>query len=209
MVKNVELQIASALEFEHQSHALENALQARHSLISRLVDVDEVTAGKQLLDFVLLYIRSVPDLLDDFSTTAQQIGLNSSVDALVDLATSFLNFSPEKLGIRSGVTALMVKAYLANRLLEEINDACQHRIGKSMIPVDMTITNTIIHSIIGEPFANDLDALVDTAVEGLLSQHQEVTDSFMHQITHNNLVHIWQRLPSLSSQAGFKISLPN
>lgn len=208
MIKSVEQQLSQALTQEQQTHALENALQASYPLISRLVQLDKNAAGKQLLEFVLLYVRSVPSLLGDFLHTSKKYGLSSSVEPLVSIAISFLDFPPEKIGARSGVTALMVKAYLANRLLEEVNDACHFHIGKTMIPCDMTLTNTIIHTLIGEPFANDMDKLVDAAVSNLFSQHQEVRDEFMQHITDSNLVHIWQRLPSLSNQAGLQVRMP-
>lgn len=208
MINSIEQQLADALQSEQQTHRLEKVLQANYGLISRLVKVEQATAGKQLLDFVQLYIRSVPSLLSDFLHTAKKIGLSASVQPLVSIAYSFLNFPEEKIGARSGLTALMVKAYLANRLLEEVNDACHYHIGKTMIPIDMTLTNMIIHTIIGEPFANDMDELVNAAVKNLFSQHEEVQEEFMHQITDSNLVHIWQRLPSLSNQAGLQVRLP-
>lgn len=208
MINSIEQQLSAALILEHQTRSLEKALQASYPLISRLVKLEEHSAGKQLLEFVQLYIRSVPSLLGDFLYTAKKFGLSASVQPLVNIANSFLNFPAEKIGARSGITALMIKAYLANRLLEEVNDACHYHIGKTMIPIDMTLTNMIIHTIIGEPFANDMDELVDTAVENLFSQHEEVQEEFMHQITDSNLVHIWQRLPSLSNQAGLQARLP-
>lgn len=206
---SVEQQINTALAVEHENHTLEHALQARSQQVARLVTLDETQAGTQLLEFIELYVRAVPSLLNDLYQTAKSYGLGGTVQPLVDTATQFYRLPPHKLGARSGLTALMVKAYLAHRLLEEVNDACLYHVGKTMIPIDMTLTNTIVHTLIGEPFANDMDEMVNVAVEHLFSAEQDRGNQLMHQLTNSNLVHIWQRLPSLSSQAGLYASWPS
>lgn len=56
---------------------------------------------------------------------------------------------------------LMGSAY-AHRLIEEINDRYLLETGQIFIPSDMTTANLIMHQLIGEPFANQLDALCVT-----------------------------------------------
>lgn len=203
----IEEQIRCALIVEQQTQTLEQALQANYAQVARLVELDETNAGKQLLEFVTLYIHALPSLLADFRLTAKKAGLLVTVKPLLDAAYSFFELPPHKLHARSGLTALMVKAYLAHRLLEEVNDACLFHVGRSMIPIDMTLTNTIIHTLIGEPFANELDAMVNSAVGSMFEQQQDSGNALMQQLTDTNLVHIWQRLPSLSSTSGLKLSL--
>ena len=60
-------QIATALASEQQDHLLQHALQARYPLVSRLVELDETQTGKQLLDFIVLYIEAVPKLTRRFN----------------------------------------------------------------------------------------------------------------------------------------------
>ena len=54
----------------------------------------------------------------------------------------------------------MYQAYLAHRLLEELNDALNAIYNCPVIPVDMTRSNLIVHHIIGEPFANQIDGAI-------------------------------------------------
>lgn len=204
---NIDEQIDCAYAVEQHTHMLEQALQANYTQVARLVALDEEQAGQQLLEFVLLYIRSLPTLLADFSHTAQKYGLLKTVQPLLDTAYSFFELPKHKLNAYSGLTALMVKAYLAQRLLEEVNDACLFYVGRSMIPIDMTLTNTIVHTLIGEPFANEMDEIVNNAVSNLFSQQQDQGNELMKRLTDSKLVHIWQRLPALSYSAGLQISL--
>lgn len=205
-MKSIEQQIRSALSVEEKEHTLEEALQASHEHVARLVGLSEKNTGQQLLDFVSLYIRSVPNLLNDLQTVAAEKGLSHSVQPLVDIALEFFKLSSRALGKRSGLAALMVKSYLAHRLLEEVNDACLFHTGTAIIPMDMSFTNTIIHTLIGEPFANDMDQLVNSAVKKLFEQKAD-SHTYIQELANNNLVHICQQWPSLSGQVGLYSSL--
>lgn len=205
-MKSIEQQIRSALAVEEQEHTMENALQAHHEQISRLVELEEENTGQQLLDFVSLYIRSVPSLLDDLQKVAAEKKLQHTVQPLVDITLEFFKLSAHDLGKRSGLAALMVKAYLAHRLLEEVNDACLFHTGTAIIPMDMNFTNTIIHTLIGEPFANDMDQLVNVAIKKLFEQEKS-NPPFIKELARTNLVRICQQWPSLSGQVGLYSSL--
>lgn len=205
-MKSIEQQIRHALAEEEQEHTLESALQASHEQVARLVDLNKRNTGKQLLDFVSLYIRSVPTLLNDLQAVAAEKKLSRSVQPLIDIATEFFKLPSHTLGKRSGLTALMVKSYLAHRLLEEVNDACLFHTGTAIIPMDMSFTNTIVHTLIGEPFANDMDKLVDDTVKKLFQQEHN-NKGFINELSSSNLVHICQQWPSLSGQVGLYSSL--
>lgn len=205
-MKSIEQQIRCALSVEEQEHTLESALQASHEQIARLVELNQENTGQQLLDFISLYIRSVPNLLNDLKMVATKKKLIRSVQPLIDIALEFFNLPSHALGRRSGLTALMVKAYLAHRLLEEVNDACMFHTGTAIVPMDMSFTNTIVHTLIGEPFANDMDQLVDETVKKLFKREHK-NKGFIQELSNSNLVHICQQWPSLSGQVGLYSSL--
>lgn len=205
-MKSIEQQIRCALSVEEQEHTLESALQASHEQIARLVELNQENTGQQLLDFISLYIRSVPNLLNDLKMVATKKKLIRSVQPLIDIALEFFNLPSQSLGRRSGLTALMVKAYLAHRLLEEVNDACMFHTGTAIVPMDMSFTNTIVHTLIGEPFANDMDQLVDETVKKLFKREHK-NKGFIQELSNSNLVHICQQWPSLSGQVGLYSSL--
>ena len=60
--------------------------------------------------------------------------------------------------------ANMYQAYLAHRLLEELNDVLSANYNCPVIPVNMTRSNLIVHHIIGEPFANQIDGAIQAVI---------------------------------------------
>jgi hypothetical protein len=73
----------------------------------------------------------------------------------------------------------MDEAYLAHRLIEEVNDRFMLRTSIPLVPVDMTMSNLIVHSLIGEPFANELDEAVHYTVDRtMLKQHVYESEEF-------------------------------
>jgi len=77
--------------------------------------------------------------------------------------------------------------------------------------MDMTLSNVIIHTLIGEPFANDLDQLVDVAVKRLfgpqVAYQSPEFKAFMNRQEASNLVHIWRQWPSMSNEMGLTSTL--
>lgn len=208
-----EHQLRHALDEERHTHLLQNALQCCYPQVTRLVELREQDAGERLLDFVCLYIRSAPVLLDDLQKAARYAGAGDCIQPLVDIGREFFDLPARVIGHRSGLTAMMVKAYLAHRLLEEVNEACLFRTGHPMIAMDLTLANLIVHTLIGEPFANDMDQLVNTAVTRLFSRYQQQEEKeaepggWFSRLQPQNLVQICQRWPSLSQQAGLHSAL--
>jgi hypothetical protein len=114
---------------------------------------------------------------------------------------------PEELNEVSGLPALMNEAFLAHRLFEEVNDTYIMRVGQPMIPFDMTMSNVIVHSLIGEPFANELEQVVMVAAKGIFGENKayEGNDkflAFMDKKENDNLVQIAQSWPCMSTQMG-------
>lgn len=66
-----------------------------------------------------------------------------------------------------GLNSLMGESYLAHRLVEEVNDRFISGYNMPLVPMDMTRSNLIIHHLIGEPFANQLDSAVHLIVDEL------------------------------------------
>jgi len=90
--------------------------------------------------------------------------------------------------------------------LEEVNESCIHRIGQPLIPLDMCLSNIMIHTLIGEPFANELDAMVELRVERLFEKRRSYEDtafgSFMQRLKSADVAHLGQRWSCFSSQLG-------
>jgi len=115
-------QIRNALNDEAITLQLQNALSSRADQVARIVDLPEGEAAEKLLEFVVRYIEDVPQMLLDLQAAALEAGLSHYVQPVIQMATEFFITPPAALSHEVGLAALMDKAYLAHRLLEEVNE---------------------------------------------------------------------------------------
>lgn len=196
--------IRNALVEETSSQHLHQALGCRLEQVSRVVQLPEEQALEKLYEFVVRYIEDVPQMLGDLQSAALEAGLTDYVQPVISIASEFFTTPPHAISKDAGLAALMGEAYLAMRLLEEVNETYLFKVGQPLIPMDMTMSNVIIHTLIGEPFANDLDELVEVAVKRVFTPAYQSDDfkAFMSRKEADNLVHIWRQWPCMSSEMG-------
>ena len=131
-----------------------------------------------LLAFVISYIRHVPDFIDAVNKIGKAHNIQDVTTPFLRIAQDFFLSPPEIIEGHTGIVALLDEAYLAHRIIEEVNDHISARFGIPLAPMDMTKANLVVHSLIGEPFANDLDHAVQYSVEMLLMRGS-VLDRFL------------------------------
>lgn len=125
-----------------------------------------------LLDFVVAYIEHVPQFLEAARAITRQAKIAEFTELYFQVAEDFFLKPPEIVAGHVGLDELMDEAYLAHRLMEEVNDRFRVKTGIPLVPMDMTMSNLIIHCLIGEPFANELDEAVDYTVQkAMLNDH--------------------------------------
>lgn len=133
-----------------------------------------------LVQFVTAYVEHVPRLLDALCEAAEQAGMVREVAPIVNIIEDFfLQASPVPAEHRT-LEELLDEAYLAHRLVEEVNDRYLMLAGSALVTLDMTTANLIMHSLIGEPFANELDEVAQEASSAIISprlSHSEVSRS--------------------------------
>ncbi|BFM04827.1 hypothetical protein [Halioxenophilus aromaticivorans] len=149
---------------------LEKAVQVHH-----LVALPRGQEFDALSKFVVAYIDALPDCLEHFHRVAEQANLSPYTDLFLNLATDFVLAPPAELELEVGFGHLMDEAFMAHRLLEELNDRCLHYLGGPGLPVDNSFANVIVHGLIGDEFANDLDLAVHFAIESQAAQERAVT----------------------------------
>ncbi len=204
-------QIHNAIAEEATSHHLQHALSQRASQVARIIDLPDGEPAEKLLQFVVRYIEDAPQMLHDLQDAALEAGLTQYVAPIVQVASEFFTLPPKGLNEGTALTCLMGKAYLAQRLLEEVNETYIAQVGQPMVPMDMTLSNVIVHTLIGEPFANDLDQLVNVAVERLFGPKKAYQNpdfkAFMSRLQATNLVRIGSRWSSMSGEMGLNSNL--
>lgn len=139
-------------------------------------------ASNLLATFIIRYIGQVPEFIEVISEMTKEAGIYEGVCPLLDIAIDYFLAPPDIIGNHNQLEVLLYQAYLAHRLLEEINDRFIGYCGIPLAPMDMTRANVIAHELIGEPFANELDQAVLFSAELLLDQYSFAGDNFQNYI---------------------------
>lgn len=164
--------IRQAQEQDSATGKLLEFVECRKRRLHTAIKLPEQQAAKGLADFVLRYIKHVPDFIDAIRCMAKEAGIDKEVEPLLKIASDYFMSPPSIVDPHSQLEALLDEAYLAHRLLEEINDRFMAKSGIPLAPMDMTVANVIAHELIGEPFANELDQAVLFSAELLLSEYE-------------------------------------
>lgn len=140
-------------------------MQHLHDSI-RLRESDGTAA---LASFIKKYVQLVPDLVNAFEDFLACAGVNGEIVRQLTTAKELLDVPMDIMSAEEGLEANMYQAYLAHRLLEELNDTLSAQFNCPVIPVNMTRSNLIVHHIIGEPFANQIDSAIQLLNDKLLA----------------------------------------
>jgi hypothetical protein len=180
--------------------------------IHMTIQLPEDNPAQSLMTFVVAYIEQVPRFIDAARAITQQAKIQTYTDPFLHLAEDFFLKPPEVIRGNTGLIDLMDEAYLAHRLIEELNDRFMSKSGIPLVPMDMSMPNLIIHSLIGEPFSNELDAAVCYITERTIdNQHVYDSEAFkVYVAEHKN--HQWdaeqQQWPCLTDKLGITLQLP-
>lgn len=150
---------------------LTETLEARVKHLHNAIKLPEKDSVQALRAFVIRYIERVPMFIDAIDHISREAGINEPIAPLLNIACDYFLSPPELITGRSPLEALLGEAYLAHRLLEETNDRFIGYCGVPLAPMDTTRANVIVHELIGEPFANELDQAVLFSAELLLSEY--------------------------------------
>ena len=162
--------ITAALREECDSQQLRMRLdqqlpQLRDKLI--LPEDDPVTA---LMTFIRDYVESVPGCLKLVTTVSKRLGFYDYAEPFLHMAEDYFLQPPDTLPTDGGLEALLDEAFLAHRLLEEVNDYHIRHMRRPLLPVDMTEANIIVHHLLGDKFATRLEHLVQFTAAQLLER---------------------------------------
>jgi hypothetical protein len=163
-----------------------------------------------LTDFVFRYIEHVPNFIDALRGLTRDAGIYHYASIFLLQAEDFFLHPPAVLDSRRGLNALLHEAYLAHRLIEEINDRVVGRCGIPLAPMDMTRANLIVHQLIGEPFANDLDFVVHYTTELHMDKEALMDNEAFHRFASEHQTRGWDaeldRWPCLAKDLSINFS---
>lgn len=168
--------IALAQANEAATGRLANKLKTKVNSIQRNIALPEAEGVETLMRFINQYIEHVPRLVDALSEAAEQTEMLGEVAPLINFIEDFFIYGSNVPIEKRGLEELLDEAYLAHRLVEEVNDRYMVEAKAPLLTLDMTTANLIVHSLIGEPFANELDEVAMEA-SGAVMQNRRLTDS--------------------------------
>ena len=203
-------QIRRAQEHEvstgHLIQQLETKLPGMHPSIA----LPERDAKGALARFVTAYIDQVPDVLEAAAEVAREAGIESQIKPVLKIAEEYFLNPPKIMEGHVGLDCMLDEAYLAHRLVEEVNDLYIRHFQQPLIPMDTTVANLIAHQLIGESFANQLDEVVHHSVDTMLDDDSfelESVQAYKDTLTSPETGAAWKRWPCLSRQLGIGLGV--
>jgi hypothetical protein len=168
-------------------------------------DTDPIEA---LLTFIDAYIGHVPDMLEAADAVAEAARIREQLLPVLKVAEAFFLQPPDLPADHQGMLALLDEAYLAHRLVEEVNDRYVGHGCGPLIPLDNTRANLIVHQLLGEPFSNELDAIVAEALKGLVPESLFEGSAFreyQEKVDPESCRLLWQQWSCMSQTLGMEI----
>ena len=203
-------QISLAHQHEASTGQLAQQLEEKLPHLHPAITLAEGDRNIVMTRFVTAYVDLVPDLLDAANDVAREAGIESQVKPVLKIAEQFFLQPPAILTGHIGLDGLLDEAYLAHRLVEEVNDLYIKHFGQPLIPADTTVANVIAHQLIGETFANQLDEAVHHAVDEMLNEDNfalESVEAYREQLKSVATEAAWKRWPCLSRKLGVELEL--
>lgn len=203
--------IMTAQRLEEQSQALRTFVVAKLPALHHLVTLPKENPETSLVEFVTNYIKHVPDFIEALDELTRAAGIYDYASRFLSMAEDYFINPLELVSDHSGMHQLIDQAYLAHRLIEEINDRTAVAYGVPLAPMEMTMSNIIIHELLGEEFANQLDLAVHYAIESFFK-----TEEFANNLAFQTYIEIrrqygWKdtldRWPCLAGDSAVSISL--
>ncbi len=207
-IKNL---IIQAKEQESVTRVLHRLINDRLPLLHPSIALPEENAGESLEQFTIHYIDLIPELIETLYAVSKDRRIAHFLQPFLHIIDENFISSTKQNNPLSGLDVLLNKAYFTHRLIEELNDWYLLKTGAGLIPLEITWANLIIHSIIGEHFANELDTIVDKTIEQKVSSQKNHTPILVNPSTNQQnpekWLKVWSSWNNLSKNTGIDLKL--
>lgn len=152
--------IAQAVEQESLSGHFHKRLQAKAEELHALFQVEAAEPVDALFGFAREYVEMTPSAIHCVQTCARHAGVSDLFAPFIDAATRYFAHPSVLLAGYEGFEGLLVKAYQCHRLMEEMYESNRSFRNSELLEPEATQANILVHHLIGEPFANELDQAI-------------------------------------------------
>ena len=160
--------IASAVRTERATGQLALQLEEQMPRLHQKLVLPERAPVAALMQFITDYIESVPGCLSLVNAVSKRLGFHDYAAPFLHMAGDYFLQPPRIPAHDSPLEAVLDAAFLAHRLLEEVNDHHIRHLHHPLLPLDMTEANIIVHHLLGDEFASQLEELIQSATRQLL-----------------------------------------
>ncbi len=173
--------ISTAKDTEAKTGNLESLIFNARERLHESIEFTDDNVAASLYKFIEEYIEHVPNFIEAIANVTDDAEIYDYAEGFLNAAADYFITPPKSTSVHKGIDALLDGAYLAHRLIEEINDRFITRCNCLLAPMDMTRANLIMHDLIGEPFASDLDSIAQHSVEQLMIKESIFDDERLQQ----------------------------
>jgi hypothetical protein len=149
---------------EARSGAFLRHLQLRAQTLPTCISFSSRAPSSCLFQFSVEYIETAPRLIRAVEACARDAGHEGLFTPFLDAATRFFTNPSVLLSRYIGLDGLLISAYLCHRLMEDMYDNNHSFRSSKLVDLEITRANLLVHQLIGEPFANELDDAVAITV---------------------------------------------
>lgn len=156
----------------------------------------DMTAINHGANFVYNYIEQVPYLLTVAWTSAKTVGLEREIESVLNMVISYWIEGDDVIPDSMGIVGVLDDAYCSLLSMQTMSDFFQLQTGKYLFPDDLTAANDIMRKIIGEPYASELDTIVNKAMQDAhIKQAVKSLASPEKQLLFEKHANIWNHGP--------------
>lgn len=180
-------QEAHSGEFLRQMREKATCLPAR-------VAIEGYQPAMCLFQFAIEYIEMAPRLIDCIDDCARKSGRRRLFDPFIQTAICCFTQPALIFTHTNSLDGLLVKAYLCHRLMEEMYENNLSTRRSKLVDLEVTRANLLVHQLIGEPFANELDesiTLTALNLAGSPDYYELNLDPFVSEL--RKAAHEWMR----------------
>lgn len=213
ITENIRDKISLAKRRENDDHALMIFLEQLPLAINKNINLPREYPTLALHKFLVDYIELAPSIIDAATQCARETSVFEHVGPFISVANQFFMKPLSALcHDPNSLLGMLDEAYLAHRLIEEANDQLLERVGYPLIPVELTRSNIIVHGIIGEPYANELDAIAENlSLQMLALDNVYHTEAFAQQVRREkdsgHWDQVWSRWPCIMASKDISLKL--
>lgn len=179
--------IARARRQEARTGAFLKQLHEKSATLPASIVFDGYQPSICLFQFAVEYIEMAPRLIECVGACAREAGKAGLFAPFITTAIRYFTQPSIVLAANEGLDGLLIRAYLCHRLMEEMYENNYSTRHSQLVDIEVTQANLLAHELIGEPFANELDAatvVTATQIAGTPDYYQLNLDPFVEQAKH-------------------------